>query len=152
MVKPALLRGGELMLPFDLHRFDPGNESQAAFVYDTFRKSIDHWPWSGMPSALRMQRLKMELASPGTETMVATPRDMPDSFVGWYSFRRPESAIVYAFTKYAARRQGVALAALQEMGWEPRWPTGVVFWTAACARLASGGKPIYFDTRRAFDE
>lgn len=136
---------------FDLVRFDPGSESHAAFVYDTFRRSTNHWPWIAVPATLRMQRLKHELAAPGTETWLATPKAMPDSFLGWYSVRRP-STVVYGCTKYSARRQGVAMAALHELGVDFSQMVGVIFWTAACARLAAAGRPIYFDTRGAHDD
>jgi hypothetical protein len=137
---------------FDLLPFLPGNDEHQAFVYDTFRRSTDHWPWSEMSRPRLMDRLKRELASPGTETRIVTPRDMPGSFLGWCATRRPE-VIVFGFTKYSARRQGVFTRALVEMGLEP-WtrPLAVTFWTPACARLAAGGTALYFDTRAAFDE
>lgn len=144
---------------FDLIPFDPGNDSHAAFVYDTFRKSCAGvWPWSAMPKALVMAALKRELAKPGTVTNIAVPKDMPDSFLGWYS-ARPADVVVYGFTKYSARRQGVATGALVAMGVtdlvvhrDLERCIGVAFWTPAAARLAAGGKPLYFDTREAFDD
>jgi hypothetical protein len=139
--------------PFDLIRFDPGDVEHQAFVYDTFRKSTNHWPWSEMSRTRLMDRLKHELASPGTETRIATPHDMPASFLGWYAVR-PPATVVYAFTRYSARRQGVARAALGELGIHAGHSWGVVFWTPACARIQAARRDgaLYFDIREAFDE
>lgn len=143
--------------PFELIPFDPGNLEHQDFVYDTFRKSTNHWPWSGMNRPRLMDRLKRELATPGTETRIATPQKMGDSFLGWYSTRPAmelgdwSQTVVYAFTRYSARRQGVATAALRTMGVHRHLPVGVLFWTVACARIVPRWK-LYFDTRGAFDE
>jgi hypothetical protein len=146
-----------LTAPFDLVPFDPANEWHQAFVYDTFRHSTNHWPWSEMSRPRLQERLRRELGTPGTDTRIATPHDMPDSFLGWYSVR-PPSTVVYAFTKYSARRQGVATAALLELGLlernqdMERLMIGGVFWTAAAARIAQDIPALYFDTREAYDD
>lgn len=145
--------------PFDLIAFDPGNESHAAFVYDTFRKSTDHWPWSEMPRGRLMDRLKRELATPGTETALAVPQQGGDSFLGWYSVRRPDT-VVFAFTRYSARTKPamrvklrVGETALRSMGVDIRTQehVWVVFWTGIAARIAERF-PLVFDTRDAYDE
>jgi hypothetical protein len=147
--------------PFDLVTFEPGNEEHQAFAYDTFRKSTDVWPWSEMPRQRLMERLKRELATPGTDTRIATPLGMPGSFLGWYSVRPSLDIarsfepvpLIYAFTRYSARRQGVAVAALERMAGDRRMTVfAVLFWTPACARLAAAGKRLFFDTREAFDD
>lgn len=146
--------------PFDLVPFDPGNEGHAAFVYDSFRRSTDHWPWSEMNRQRLQDRLRRELASPGTLTRIATPHGMPGSFLGWYSARRPDT-VVYAFTKYSARRQGVATAALRQMGvifeigtvaGSAPMKVGLMFWTPAAARICGPARPLFFDTREAYDD
>ena len=138
---------------FDLLPFEPGDDSQAAFVYDTFRKSTDHWPWCEMHRGRLMDRLRHELAAPGTTVRIATPGGMPGSFIGWYAARAPDT-IVYGFTRYSMRRQGVATAAFERMGVRvgPGALVPVIFWSPACARLAGLGLPIYFDVRAAYDE
>lgn len=137
--------------PFDLVPFDTANLAHQAFVYDTFRKSTDHWPWSEMHRGRLMDRLRRELAGPGTETRIATPHGMPNSFLGWYAARRP-ATVVYAFTRYSARRQGIATAVMFSL--LGCLPTSVVFWTAACARIEAARRDgaLYFDTREAFDD
>lgn len=147
--------------PFDLITFDPGDEAHQAFVYGTFRKSTDHWPWSELPRQRLVDRLRRELARPGTETRIATPYGMPDSYLGWYAARRP-GVIVYAYTRYSARRQGVATAALEQLGvvFQVRtvaadaqpMSVGLTFWTAAAARITRASRPLFFDTREAFDD
>ena len=152
------------MTPFDLVPFDPADESHQGFVYDTFRHTTSHWPWSEMSRPRLQERLRRELGAPGTKVRIATPHGMPDSFLGWYATRGP-STVVFAFTKYSARRQGVAYAALREMGVETQFgaalergesPTGVavVFWTAAAARIQGkrGDGAMFFDTREAYDD
>lgn len=138
---------------FALTRFDPGNEQHSRFVYDTFRRSIDVWPWSEMRAETLMARLKREFASPGTDTRVAHPVNMPDAFIGWYSVRRQQNQVVYAFTKYHQRRQGIATIALQSMGIDPLESCFVRFWTPASARIAEKHVgSLIFDTRDAWDE
>jgi hypothetical protein len=136
--------------PFDLVAFDPGDEEHQAFVYDSFRRSTDVWPWSEMPRQRLMERLKRELAAPGTETRIATPHGMPGSFLGWYAVRAP-ATVVYAYSRYSARHQGVATAAMRQLGVAN--PLGIVFWTPAAARIASQRWPLapFFDVREAHD-
>lgn len=146
-----------MLAPFDLVPFDPANDAHQAFVYDTFRRSCAGvFPWVAFPAGVMMAMLKRELAKPGTETVIATPHGMPSSYLGWYSVRKPD-VVVYAFTKYSSRRQGVATLVLREMGLDGLGEfdgvsIGVTFWTPACARLAGKGMPLYFDTRDVFDE
>jgi len=136
---------------FNLIKFDPGNESHKHFVYDSFRRSINVWPFCFVPAEEMMNRLKKELATPGTETRIATPHGM-DSFIGWYSTRPAENACVYGFTKYSQRRQGICLVALDEMGVDLDSPVYVKFWTPACARVSGRKLELIFDTRLGFDD
>lgn len=143
------------MSAFDLIPFDPANESHRSFIFDTFRRSTGHWPWSEMHRPRLQERLRHELASPGTDTCLAVPHGMPDDFLGWYSVRKP-NVIVYGFTKYSMRRQGVATRALAEMGVELQparncMPTWLVFWTPAAARIGGNGRLLMFDLREAFN-
>jgi len=146
-----------MTLPFDLVPYDPRNADHVAYVYDTFRRSTDHWPWNAMSRPMLQERLRQELATPGTDTRIATPHGMPDSFLGWYSVRKPD-VIVFGFTKYSSRRQAVFTQALMAMG--VLWPVydsiGVVFWTAACARMSDRKGHtqwrLYFATQGAYDD
>lgn len=99
-----------------------------------------------------MDRLKRELATPGTDTRIACPHGMGDSFIGWYSCRPREGQVVYAFTKYSMRRQGIATTALESMGIDFNGDVWLRFWTPASARIAGkGNKLLVFDTRGAWD-
>jgi hypothetical protein len=149
--------------PFDLVPFDPADVKHAGFVYDTFRYSTDHWPWSEMSRPRLQERLRRELGAPGTVTCIATPHGMPESFLGWYSVR-PPSTVVFAFTRYSARtkpsmekknKARVCAKALRMMGvtiCRNADPIGLVFWTGISARIAASGWAIYFDTRGAYDD
>lgn len=136
---------------FRLIKFDPSNEDHKRWVYDSFRQSINVWPFSFVPAEEMQNRLKKELASPGTNTMVATPHGM-DSFIGWYSTRPAENACVYAFTKYRQRRQGICVTALDEMGVDLDAPVYVKFWTPQCARISGRKLELIFDTRGGYDD
>ena len=141
-----------MTLPFDLVPYDNRNGDHVAYVFDTFRHSTSHWPWNAMSRPMLQERLRQELAAPGTDTRIATPHGMPDSFLGWYSVRGPET-VVYAFTRYSARRQGIASQAVTEMGLCS--PVGLVFWTSAAARMNRYSRwagALYFDTREAYDD
>jgi hypothetical protein len=99
-----------------------------------------------------MARLKREFATPGTDTMIACPFQMPDSFIGWYAVRKNENTIVYGYTGYRKRRSRVATEALSRMGLALNSALLIRFWTPACARLACKPKwNLVFDTRDAFD-
>lgn len=137
-----------MALPFTLVPFDPGNEEQANYVYGTFRRSVrSHWPWSEVPEQRLMNRLKRELAKPGTVTRMVCLRDTPDSFHGWVAVR-PPGTVVFAFTKYTRRREGLATTACHELGVDfVDRPVAVTFWTYAAARIKADhpGYDLYFD-------
>ncbi len=137
---------------FALVKFDPGNDLHAHFVYDTFRRSINVWPWSDMAIGPLMDRLKREFASPGTETRIATPFGMEKDPIGWYSGRRQTNQVVYAYTKYVQRRQKIATVALASMGIDWKESCFLLFWTPASARIAEKhAGSLIFDTRGAWD-
>ena len=153
---------------FDLVAFDPGDPKQAAFVYDSFRRSTcglapDHpeylqargcWPWNELRPRVVMDQFKRELARPGTVAKVITPLRMPGSFIGWAAVRAP-GTIVYAFVKHRSRRMSVGASACIEMGVDfLAGPVGLVFWTPAAARLhvRHDGFNLFFDTTGGFDE
>jgi hypothetical protein len=140
---------------FDLVKFDPGDEAQAAFVFQSFEKSTTKaWPFSEMSHTALRRRLKRELAAPNTTTVVITPKRQPTNFLGWLSLRASERTIVYGFVKYAARRMGVATSAALALGLDfLDGPTGLRFWTPAAARIARDHQAygIFFDTTDGFD-
>jgi len=138
---------------FQLVKFNPGIEWHANFVYDSFRRSINVWPWSEVPIGALMDRLKRELASPGTDTKIATPIGMSEKPIGWYSARWQANQVVYAYTSYSQRRQGIATVALKSMNIDPTECCYVLFWTPACARIAERHRgSLIFDTRSAWDD
>jgi hypothetical protein len=138
---------------FDIARFDPSDEAHAAFVYGTFAQStLSHWPWNEIGRDVLMAKLKRHLAV--SRVGVAVPRGMPAEFIGWAAVES-QRRIVYAFTKYAFRRLGVATTLATELGAKiGELPVGVLFWTPAAARVVSR-KPAYglfHDLLDAFDE
>lgn len=152
---------------FDLMPFNPGEDRQAAFVYDTFRRSTcglapDHpdylrargcWPWNEMRPSRVMERLKNELAAPNTVTRIITPLRTPGEFIGWLAVRAP-STIVYAFVKHRSRRWSVASSACIELGITfEKGPVGLTFYTPAAARLhaRNDGYNLFFDLQGAFE-
>lgn len=138
---------------FDLQPFDPGDPAHAAFVYDTFRKSMNVWPWAQLPRAALMDKLKRELSRPGTRVAIATAKRSPE-FIAWAAVRGP-GVVVFAFTKYAARRMGVGTTVCIELGAEiGARPVGLTFWTPAAARITRD-KPeyrLFFDLTEAYDQ
>lgn len=121
-------------------------DKHGPWVYDSFRQSLaDQWPWAQMRSVTLLNDLKRTLAAPGTVALVAVLPSDPDIFLGWIVAVPMRNEVVFAFTKYSLRRQGIGSILAHAAAVALSAPIGIRYWTRAAERI--GRRPgwhLYF--------
>lgn len=131
-----------------ISRYDPGSEAHQGFVFDSIMAREDdggRWPYEQERSHDVRARMHKAFRHFDTRILVASVRNQVTLggrpvMVACAAVNK--GVIVYAFTRFKARRNGYATRLLDELEVDTiaGRPVPVLFWSPAASRIAAGGK------------
>lgn len=112
------------------------------FVFSEAMNAAGKWPNLGRSKYDLADEVRRATVTVPGGSVVAVAPDDPDMFVGFVVCNGPQS-LVYAYTKYACRRMGVATKLAAAVGICLSLPTSLAIWTPAASRIAAAGYRLY---------